>query len=192
MIPLILASTSVYRRELLARLGLVFTQKPPLFDEESFKAKFTDPCLLTQFLAKEKAASLAQSDTCVIGGDQVVSVQGQIIGKAGNLEKACQQLEKMQGKTHELVTAICVIHQGVAHQLLDVTVMKMRQLSRQQIENYVQLDQAIDCAGSYKIEKHGIALFEAIESKDFTAIQGIPLLELSKLLIKLGYKIPAY
>lgn len=70
--------------------------------------------------------------------------------------------------------------------------MKMRQLSRQQIENYVQLDQAIDCAGSYKIEKHGISLFEAIESKDFTAIQGIPLLELSKLLIKLGYRIPAY
>lgn len=192
--PIILASTSPYRRELLARLNLNFSQQPPICDEDLYKTQIQDPKQLAQFLSKKKTESIANlhphNDLCIIGGDQLISFQGKVIGKPNNFEKACEQLNCLQGQTHELITAICVIYKNQSYEFMDITKMTMRKLSPEQIERYVKLDQSINCAGSYKIEKHGVSLFSKIESSDFSAIQGIPLIALSELLIQFGYTIP--
>lgn len=189
MTELILASTSVYRRELLSRLGLAFQAKAPLFDEDSYKSQGITPLALAETLAAGKARSLATSSNCVIGGDQLVSLDGQIIGKSKSFERACEQLAMMSGKTHKLITAVIVIHKGYEIPYTDITRLTMRSLSRNQIEAYVQAENPIDCAGSYKIESRGISLFEKIESQDFSAIQGLPLLWLTKTLSHVGYNI---
>ncbi|WII73773.1 nucleoside triphosphate pyrophosphatase [Bdellovibrio sp. 22V] len=183
---LILASTSKYRQELLSRLAYTFTSQAPLIDEEKEKDPSLSPRALAEKLAYLKAASLKAPGRVVIGGDQLVSFEGRIIGKSHTREKAVEQLLAMQGKTHELITAICVFDGDKPIPYTDITRMHMKPLSREKIERYVDLDQATDCAGSYKIEKHGIQLFEKIESQDFTAIQGLPLIELSKILENLG------
>lgn len=179
---LILASTSKYRQELLGRLAYSFTAQPPLIDEENEKDPQLSPRALAEKLAYLKAQSLSAAERIVIGGDQLVAFEGRILGKAHTPEKAVEQLLSMQGKMHELVTAICVFSGNKAIPYTDITRMHMKKLSREQIERYVQLDQPTDCAGSYKIEKHGIMLFDKIESEDFTAIQGLPLIALGKIL----------
>lgn len=118
----------------------------------------------------------------ILGGDQLVSFEGRILGKPGTREKAISQLEMMSGKAHELVTAICLLEGSQKLEHVDITRIQLKNLSRKQIEKVVDLDQPFDCAGSYKIEKHGIALIEKIETEDFTAIQGLPLLALSRML----------
>ena len=183
---LILASTSKYRQELLSRLAFPFTATPPLIDEEKEKDPRLAPQALAEKLAQLKAASLKGAGKVIIGGDQLVSFEGKILGKPHTKEKAIDQLFAMQGKTHELITAICVYDGEKALPYTDITKMHMKSLSREQISRYVDLDQPLDCAGSYKIEKHGIMLFDKIESQDFTAIQGLPLIALNKLLENLG------
>lgn len=179
---LILASTSKYRQELLARLAYRFIAQPPLIDEENEKDPTLTPRALAEHLAFKKAESLKRPNYVVIGGDQLIAFEGRILGKAHTSEKAVEQLRSMQGKKHELITAICVFDGHQAHLHTDITTMTMRSLSLAQIERYVKRDQATDCAGSYKIEKHGIMLFDKIESQDFTAIQGLPLIALNKIL----------
>lgn len=185
--PLILASTSVYRKQQLSQLGFTFEANRPVCDEDAVKARIKDPVELATTLAKMKAESLATADNCVIGGDQVGALGELILGKPKTFEKACEQLEKMSGRTHQLITAVCVIFKGKAYPILDVTTLHMRKLSRAEIEDYVRRDDPLDCAGSYKIEKSGIALFDKIESEDFTAIQGLPLMKLSKTLREIGF-----
>ncbi len=187
MTPLVLASTSIYRKELVAKLGLPFETKPPACDESWFKTRISDPIELAATLAFEKAKSLADPQNCVIGGDQVVALGQEILGKPGNFKAACEQLEKMQGRSHRLITALHVVHQGKSHAILDLTELCMRSLTSLQIENYVFQDQPFDCAASYKIEKTGILLFTSIICQDFTAIQGVPLIQLANLLTQLGY-----
>lgn len=179
---LILASTSKYRQELLSRLPFKFTALAPLVDEEKEKDPALSPRALAEKLAYLKAASLKGPGHIVIGGDQLVALEGRILGKAHTPEKAVEQLMSMQGKTHELITAICVFIDDKAIPFTDITRMHMKKLRLDQVEHYVQLDMPTDCAGSYKIEKHGIMLFDKIESQDFTAIQGLPLIELNKIL----------
>lgn len=187
---LILGSTSVYRKALLQQLGLPFQAMKPLFDEETFKASDLAPRDLAEALAFHKAESLKATDRIVIGGDQLVAHQGQILGKPHAREKAIAQLLSMQGQTHELITAICVFDGEACMRHTDITRLSMKTLSREQIERYVDLDTPFDCAGSYKIEKHGLMLFDKIESQDFSAIQGLPLLALSQILNKSGFSIP--
>lgn len=183
---LILASTSKYRQELLSRLAYSFTAQAPLIDEDKEKDPSLPPKALAEKLARLKAASLKGPDRVVIGGDQLVSFEGRILGKSHTSEKAVEQLLSMQGKVHELITAICVFNGDEMTAYTDITRMHMKKLTRAQIERYVQLDMPTDCAGSYKIEKHGIMLFDKIESEDFTAIQGLPLIALSKILENQG------
>ncbi len=154
----------------------------PLIDEEKEKNPTLPPRALAENLAYLKAHSLQRADRIVIGGDQLVSFEGHIIGKAHTQERAIEQLLSMQGKIHELITAICVIDGDKVHPYTDITRMHMKTLTKVQIEKYVNLDQVTDCAGSYKIEEHGIMLFNKIESEDFTAIQGLPLIALNKIL----------
>jgi septum formation protein len=189
---LVLASTSVYRRALLERLGVPFRWQAPLCDEESLKNTESDPRALAGALAHAKAASLVpvEPDATIIGCDQVASFQGQIFGKPGSIARAVEQLSAMAGQTHELITALAVVEGDRVFRHTDVTRLQMRRLSLAAIERYVVADQPIDCAGAYKLESRGIVLFEKIESDDHTAVTGLPLIALVTILRELGYEVP--
>jgi septum formation protein len=189
---LVLASTSVYRRALLERLGVPFRACAPLCDEESFKSIGQSPRSLAETLARAKAASLVsvEPDATIIGCDQVVSFQGQVFGKPESFARAVERLSAMAGQTHELVTALVVLHGGRVYRHTDVTFLRMRKLSCSAIERYVAADQPLDCAGAYKLEARGIALFDKIDSDDHTAVTGLPLIALVTILRELGYDVP--
>ncbi len=189
---LVLASTSVYRRNLVERLGVPFRCRVPLCDEESLKRREFDPRYLAETLASAKAISLveAEATATIIGCDQVVSFQGQVFGKPGSVDRAVEQLGAMAGQTHELLTALVVIDKGRTFRHTDVTSLRMRPLSRAAISRYVRADLPLDCAGSYKLESRGIVLFEEITSNDHTAVTGLPLIALTTILRELGYEIP--
>ncbi len=189
---LVLASTSVYRRALLERLGVPFRCRAPLCDEEVFKSREIDPRSLAKTLAHAKASSLAVAEpgATLIGCDQVVSFQSQVFGKPGSVARAVDQLSAMAGQAHELITALVVVAGERVFKHTDVTRLQMRRLSRGAIERYVAADQPLDCAGAYKLESRGIVLFERIESDDHTAVTGLPLIALVTILRELGYEIP--
>jgi len=190
-VQLILASTSPYRRELLERLGVPFEARAPLIDEEKEKDPRLSPLALAERLAELKARSLAGPGSLVLGGDQLVDFGGEILGKPGTAEKAQAQLARLSGRTHELITAICLVDgTGAVHRHTDRTRITFKTLSADQIRRVVLKDNPVDCAGSYKIERHGISLIENIETADFTAIQGLPLLALSRMLKACGLESP--
>lgn len=189
--PIVLASTSIYRKELLEKLGLPFIAQTPNFDEEPLKkSQALNPIDLAKALAAGKAKSLSTATNCVIGGDQLVAFAGKTLGKPKTLEKAKEQLMLLNGQTHELITAVHIIYQGQEYPILNVTQMHMRSLTEEQIDSYLQKDNPLDCAGSYKIEKSGLSLFSKIKSTDFSAIQGLPLMAITDCLSKLHYSIP--
>jgi septum formation protein len=191
-VGLILASTSPYRRELLMRLGAPFECIPSLVDEDSLKTTGCGPVALARILATEKANSLVPThalDT-IIGADQVVDLEGTVLGKPDTIERAVDQLASLSGRTHRLVTALAVWHDGEFYTHVDTAALTMRPISREAIARYIAADQPLDCAGSYKLEARGIALFERIESADHTAIIGLPLIALTTILRTCGYEIP--
>ncbi len=175
---LILASTSIYRKQLLQRLNIPFETVKPTFDEEIYKNQGREAAELSLFLAAGKAKSVLQQNACVIGSDQVVSFEGKILGKSHTPDKAFEQIKSMQGKTHELITSTCLIFKNEEVGWTDKVLLQMRFLTDTEIQNYIAKDKPVDCAGSYKIESFGISLFERIQAEDFTAIQGLPLLKL--------------
>lgn len=189
---LILASASAYRRALLERLGVPFRCVAPDFDEEAFPRDGLAPRDLAEALARGKAEAVAarQPAAIVIGSDQLVSLDGRILGKPGDLERAANQLEAMSGRTHDLITAMMVVARGRWFEHTDVARLTMRRLDRSAIERYVARDRPIDCAGSYKLEQGGIALFQRIECEDHSAITGLPLLALTRILADQGINIP--
>lgn len=189
---LILASTSPYRRDLLERLGLPFRVVAPAVNEDELKRAALPPRELAAFLAQAKAESVAASDPAdvILGGDQLVEFAGQVLGKPGGVDEACAQLQTLQGQTHRLITAVCLVTPAGGQIHVDVTELTMRRLTPAEIARYVEGDHPLDCAGAYRIESRGIALFERIESADFTAIVGLPLIALTTLLRNLGFAIP--
>jgi septum formation protein len=191
---LVLASTSPYRRALLERLGLPFRCRAPLCDESALQQEWSglDPVRLSEELAWAKASSLDEEepDSTIVGCDQVVSFGGQIFGKPGTAERAVDQLASLSGRTHELVTALAVLHRGEEFRHTDVTRLRMRTLTREELKRYVDADRPFDCAGSYKLESRGIVLFDRIESEDHSAITGLPLMALVTILRVLGFPIP--
>lgn len=193
MAKIILASSSPYRKALLERLGLAFDCVSPDVDEDAFKEKIPDPVELAERLALEKALAVQarHPDAIVIGSDQLLSFEGQNLGKAGSLEKAFTQLKMLSGKTHRLITSYCIISSAGKHVETNITTLKMRDLRDEVIKNYLRADNPIDCAGSYKLELKGISLFEKVETDDHTAIIGLPLLSVGNELTRLGVEIPA-
>lgn len=189
---IVLASGSPYRKQQLLNLGIEFEVEAPRMDEESLKDPSLGPEKLCQTLARAKAESLleARPKDTLIGSDQLVVCQGEILGKAGSKERAIQQLSKLSGKTHRLLTSLCVIHQGQAIEHLDETQLTMRDWNTQELSAYVQADQSLDCAGSYKLESQGLALFSEIQSQDHSAIIGLPLLALCRILWELKIPLP--
>lgn len=194
---LVLASQSVYRRELLKKLGIEFTCATPTVNEEQLKTEFLKlrptPVELAEKLSFEKGLSVfskpAFSGSLVISGDQLVAMDNEILGKPATAENATAQLTRMNNKTHELITAVTLISQAGKVHFNHISRLKMKNLSLREIQNYVGLDRPFDCAGSYKIESHGITLFESVDCDDFTAIQGIPMIWLSNYLKGDGYEL---
>ncbi len=190
--PLVLASESPYRRELLDRLHISYQAHAHRFDERGLAIESS----LEQHavaLAVAKAESLAAlfPKAVIVASDQIAELQGQVLHKPGSIENARHQLAQMQGRTHRLLTAVVVRSpDGSVQSSLDVHRMHMRGLDADEIDRYLALDTPLDCCGSYKIECAGIALFDRIEGDDFTAIMGLPLLALGRMLRSLGYQVP--
>lgn len=189
--PLILASTSIYRRELLDRLGLPYQALPHRVDERQEAPAGGSPEEIALHLAVAKAKSLADGTAHVLASDQLVDLDGAVLGKPGSAAAAIEQLRRMSGRTHRLLTAVALAHpDGRVETALDLCRLTMRALEDEEIERYVRVDQPVDCAGSYKIERLGIALFSRIEGEDFTAITGLPLITVARLLRQAGYRAP--
>lgn len=190
--PLLLASTSRYRRELLERLRIPFRCLAPMVEERGFKTANAEPATVAAALALAKAESLTRimPEAIIIGSDQVVNCDGRILGKPGSRMKAIEQLARLSGRDHQLITAVAVCHAGRTLLHLDETRMTMRRLSPDAIIRYVDQDRPLDCAGSYRIESLGIALFESIVTDDHTAIVGLPLMTVADMLNQVGLEIP--
>ncbi len=189
---ILLGSGSRYRAQLLDRLGLTFDTAKPHCDEAAFDAEL--PADLAQRLAHTKAKSLldAHPQAIIIGSDQVAAVGDTHLGKPGTPAVAREQLHKMTGQSIVFHTALCVIDgsSGQTLQGIDQTTVKLRPLSDQEIDRYVDAEMPLDCAGSFKVEKLGISLFESVRSEDPTALIGLPLIMLSQFLRQLGVSVP--
>ncbi len=189
----VLGSTSPYRKALMEKLGIAFEVAKPTLDEERAKEvllkKNCSPLEVATTLARLKAESLKDENLVIIGGDQLINLEGRILGKPKTVAKAIEQLTEMKNKTHEIITAVCITTMEKNIEFYDIAKLRMKDLTAKEIEDYVQLDQPLDCAGSYKIEKNGKKLFANIAAQDLTAIEGLPLISLSHFLQTLGYDI---
>ncbi|WP_332827367.1 Maf family nucleotide pyrophosphatase [Ramlibacter sp.] len=189
--PLVLGSTSVYRRELLARLRLEFSVVPPDVDETPVAGEA--PAQLARRLAAAKAAAVARlhPGAVVIGSDQVADLDGEPLGKPGNHANALAQLRRMSGRTVIFQTALTVMcaESGFAQHDLAPVRVRFRQLELPEIEAYLHAEQPYDCAGSAKSEGLGIALLDAIDSDDPTALVGLPLIRTCRMLRAAGVRV---
>jgi len=185
---IVLASASPYRKLQLHNFGVRFLSERPLVDEARLKDEGPrDPVALTRFLASRKAASLRENyvGALIIGSDQMAEVDGERLDKPGTVAAACAQLAKLQGREHRLVTSVAVRVNDREALATEVTRIRLRPLTSDEIAAYVALDQPLDCAGSYKIERAGLALIDAVAGDDPGAIQGLPLIRLRRCLAEL-------
>lgn len=191
MQPLILASTSPYRRELLSRLGLAFEVANPKTDESPQPGELPEALSLRLAEAKAKAVAGQFPDALIIGSDQVATVDGRIYGKPGNHERAVAQLQELSGKTVNFYTGLCLFNAktGKADVRGIPTLVTFRQLSLEEIEHYLRREPAYNCAGSAKSEGLGIALLESIHGDDPNALIGLPLIALCTMLKRQGIKV---
>jgi septum formation protein len=209
MPPLVLASTSPYRKALLERLRLPFRCEPPGVDEAAVKRDIAQPGHVVRALALRKAHAVAERfpDAIVIGSDQCACIDGRVLDKPGSAAAARRQLADLQGREHELLTAVAIVSGSGAvewtnrhavaavrgeqvTEWTDRTLLSMRSLTDDELERYVAADEPFDCAGSYRIEGLGIALFERVVTEDQTAIVGLPLLRLCAELRRFGVALP--
>jgi septum formation protein len=185
---LILASTSPYRRALLERLRLPFTAETPGVEEAARPGEAPGPLALRLALAKAGAVARRHPGAVVIGSDQVAECQGRVLGKPHGAERAREQLAAASGTTVVFHTAVALVHaDGVTQEThTDLTRVRFRRLGAAEIERYVALDTPFDCAGSFRSEGLGVALFEAVESADPTGLVGLPLIWVAAALARAG------
>ena len=188
MTTLILGSTSRYRRELLQRLRLPFDVIAPEVDETPFAAEAPAALALRLAMAKAQAVAVRHPDAIVIGSDQVADLDGQPMGKPETHDRAVAQLRRLSGREAVFQTAVAVVRQdtGYAQALLASVRVRFRVLGDAEIEHYLRAEEPYDCAGSAKSEALGIALLDAIDSDDPTALIGLPLIRTCKLLREAG------
>ena len=186
--PLILGSTSRYRRELLERLHLPFEVEAPHVDETPLTGEL--PVTLAQRLALAKARAVAarHPNAVVIGSDQVADLDGEPLGKPGTHERAVAQLRRMRGRTVIFQTALSVVCQASGFEMSDLAAVhvRFRNLTDAEIETYLRREEPYDCAGSAKSEGLGIVLLESIDNDDPTALIGLPLIRTARLLRAAG------
>lgn len=192
MLPLLLASSSVYRRELLNRLHLPFICSSPDIDESH---RINESAIdLVKRLAEEKARALAGSHPghLIIGSDQVATLDDQIIGKPHTFEKAREQLLAASGRQVSFLTGPALLNSDTGHCQVDCIpfTVTMRQLAPAQIERYLRIEQPYDCAGSFKAEGLGVSLFQSTAGPDATSLIGLPLIRLVDMLLAEGVQIP--
>jgi septum formation protein len=189
--PLILGSTSRYRRELLERLRIAFEVAAPEVDETPLPGEA--PAALAQRLALAKAQAVAAKypEAVVIGSDQVADLQGQALGKPGTHERAVQQLRQMSGQSVIFQTAVAVVCKASGFVQQDIAAVQVvfRALTEVEIETYLRLEQPYDCAGSAKSEGLGIALIERIGNDDPTALIGLPLIRTARMIRAAGVQL---
>jgi 7-methyl-GTP pyrophosphatase len=190
--PLVLASTSAYRRALLGRLGLQFECVSPATDETPLERE--TPVDLACRLARLKAESVAavRPDAVVVGSDQVALLGEQVLGKPGTVERCIAQLRQSSGRDVLFLTAVHVIgpRGATAESHVDRTVVRFRALGDAELERYVSAENPLDCAGGFKAESLGISLFERIASDDPTGLTGLPLIWLCGALRRAGIPVP--
>jgi septum formation protein len=189
---LILASTSVYRRELLARLGLPFETVAPGVGEAHVAHESPADRALRLALEKARAVAHAHPRAVVIGADQVAACEDRLLEKPGGAARCREQLESLGGRTALFYTACAVLggSRGVHLAHVDTTTVVFRELGAGEIERYVARERPFDCAGGFRAESLGIALFECIESRDPTALIGLPLIWVAAALREAGFPIP--
>jgi septum formation protein len=189
--PLVLGSTSKYRRELLSRLGLPFEVAAPEVDEAPLEGEM--PAALAQRLALAKAHAVARRhpDAVVIGSDQVADLGGEALGKPGNHENAVAQLRRMSGRQVIFQTAVAVVCLDSGFEQADLAPVRVqfRELTDAEIEHYLRAEAPYDCAGSAKSEGLGIALLDAIDNDDPTALVGLPLIRTCRMIRAAGVKV---
>ena len=189
---LILASTSPYRRELLARLGLPFAVERPGVDEAPVAGELPADRARRLALAKALAVSALHPSSVVIGADQVASCDGRVLDKPGSVAAAREQLRAQSGRSVQFHSAVALVHleRGYRGSFVDLATVVFRKLGDAEIEAYIAADQPFDCAGSLRSEALGLALCERVESQDPTSLIGLPLIRLAGSLRDCGYALP--
>ncbi len=192
MLPLLLASSSVYRRQLLDRLRLHFTCSSPDIDEAHRPEESATELVRRLSLQKAQALASSHPEHLIIGSDQVAVLNGKIIGKPHTFDNARQQLLNASGASVSFLTGLTLLNsQTGSYQTACVPfTVHMRSLSTQQIERYLRAEQPYDCAGSFKAEGLGVSLFQRTEGDDATSLVGLPLISLVNMLINEGISIP--
>lgn len=192
MLPLLLASSSAYRRELLARLRLPFAWASPDIDEQRLG---DEPAIaLVRRLAQAKAEALAGQypGHLIIGSDQVAVLGEQVLGKPHTFERACEQLLEASGQQVTFLTGLALLNSATGQCQVDCVpfTVTMRELDRERVERYVAAEQPLDCAGSFKAEGLGVSLFQSTHGSDATSLIGLPLIRLVDMLSREGVVIP--
>jgi septum formation protein len=191
MTSIVLASSSPYRRQLLSQLGLPFAWASPDIDETALPDE--TPAALVARLAQAKAQALATRYPAhwLIGSDQAACLDNRILGKPGNLDNARRQLRACSGRRVEFLTGLCLLNSrdGTYETMVEPFAVTFRPLSDRQIEQYLTRERPFDCAGSFKVEGLGIALFERLEGDDPNALIGLPLIQLVTLLQRAGIEV---
>lgn len=189
--PVVLGSSSRYRRELMERLRIPFSVAVPDVDETPHAGETPRNLALRLALAKAHAVAQLHPEAVVIGSDQVADLAGQPLGKPGEHARAVQQLRQMRGKTVIFQTALAVVCLSTGFEQVDLAEVRVvfRDLNDEEIEAYLQAEKPYDCAGSAKSEGLGIALLESIDNDDPTALVGLPLIRTSRLLRQAGIKL---
>lgn len=181
---LLLASTSPYRRELLARLGLPFEVANPQTDETPLPGETPEETALRLSEAKARAVAAAYPDALIIGSDQVAVMDGRVYGKPGDHDRAVEQLRQLRGRTVNFFTGLCLLNASTGRaQVRGVpTLVTFRDLADDEIENYLRREQPYNCAGAAKSEGLGIALLKSMKGDDPNALIGLPLITLCDML----------
>ncbi|EIL99969.1 septum formation inhibitor Maf [Rhodanobacter thiooxydans] len=189
---IVLGSTSRYRAELLRRLLADFEQAAPGTDETPQPDEPPAARALRLAIAKAEAVAREHPGALVIGSDQVAELDGRVLDKPGNAERARAQLAASSGREAHFHTALCLLdtRDGRRHTYVDHTRVRFRELDAAEIARYVEREQPLDCAGSFKCEGLGISLFEAIDNRDPSALIGLPLIALARLLREAGIELP--
>ena len=188
---LILASTSPFRKQLLEKLHLVFDTAKPDVDETALPEETATALVERLAIAKAQAIAPEFADALIIGSDQVCVNDGEILGKPGNLKNAFKQLKAASGKRITFYTGLALLNTrtGTVQSLVEPYAVKFRALNDQMINHYLEKEQPFNCAGSFKSEGYGIALFESFEGKDPNSLIGLPLISLIKMLEKENFSV---